>query len=322
MPVIRPSVASDLDRLLPLLVADPACGLTADTYLAKLADGQYRHDRTWVAEDPAGGAPLAVAAWWGSPGAARPGALDAVFVAPSVGTDGLRTALAAELLSTAHAEYARQGVATPPEYHVFLPPDWRVRPDVVTALDWRREAARRAGLPVDVERLRYEWTPEAGLPEPEVSHQVVFRAEPDDDVYVDLFRRVLTDTLDAASRKDAERFGAEAQARGDVAFYRDSMPGERSWWRIARTPDGDPVGFVLPSRNQVSPVIGYLGVLPEHRGRGYADALLAEATRILVTEADARMIRADTDLTNTPMAAAFDRAGYRNSGYRLVLSAH
>jgi RimJ/RimL family protein N-acetyltransferase len=62
-------------------------------------------------------------------------------------------------------------------------------------------------------------------------------------------------------------------------------------------------------------------VLPEYRGRGYVDEILAEVTRILAIEAGATAIHADTDLGNQPMAAAFERLGYRNFGRRLVLSA-
>lgn len=318
--IFRPTVESDLDRFLPLVVADPASAMTADMYRTRLADGEYRPAWTWIAEDASGGAPLAVAIWWGDPGESLPGALDGVFVHDSVGSTADRTTLATELLTDAHAAYARAGGSIPPEYHVFLPGDWHDRPDAVAALAWRQAAARRAGLPVSVERLRYEWTPRAGLPEP--SGRVLFCAEPDDEVFVDLFRRVLAGTLDAASRKEAERIGAEEQARGDVAFYRDTMRGDRSWWRIARTAEGEVVGFGLPSRNHAFPVVGYLGVLPEHRGCGYADEILAEITRILAAEADPERVRADTDLTNTPMAAAFERAGYRNYARRLVLSAH
>ncbi|GAA3308769.1 hypothetical protein GCM10020295_71660 [Streptomyces cinereospinus] len=140
-------------------------------------------------------------------------------------------------------------------------------------------------------------------------------------MFVALFRRVLDGTLDAASRAGAAALGAEAQARADVAFYRDSMPGERSWWRVAEDADGRTVGFALPSRNTGSHVVGYLGVLPERRGHGYVDDLLAEITRILAEEAGAEAVRADTDLTNRPMAAAFDRLGYRTFARRLVLSA-
>ncbi|MFJ9695556.1 GNAT family N-acetyltransferase [Kitasatospora sp. NPDC101183] len=318
--IFRPTVESDLDGYLPLIVTGPAGGITPDAYRAKLAGGQYRPAWTWVAEGAPGAAPLALAVWWGGPGDALPGALDGVFVRESVGSPAERTALAAELLTAAHAAYAGAGAAVPPEFHLFLPGDWHDRPEVVAEVAWRREAARRAGLPVSLERLRYEWTPSAGLPEP--AGRLVFRAEPEDEVFVDLFRRALEDTLDAASHKEAHRLGAEAQARQDVAFYRDSMPGERSWWRTARTPGGEVVGFGLPSRNHTSPVVGYLGVLPEHRGHGYADEILAEITRVLAAETDPQRVLADTDLTNTPMARAFERTGYRTIARRLVLSAH
>ena len=46
---------------------------------------------------------------------------------------------------------------------------------------------------------------------------------------------------------------------------------------------GELVGFALPSAEQTGgPVVGYLGVLAEHRGNGYSDDLLAEITHLLV----------------------------------------
>ncbi|WP_441248375.1 GNAT family N-acetyltransferase [Kitasatospora sp. McL0602] len=320
--IFRPTVESDLDRVLPLIVADPACPLTADTYRARLADGEYRPAWTWIAEDSPGGTPLALAVWWGAPEDSRPSALDALFVLATDGTDTGRIALAAGLLTAAHAEYARAGAAEPPEYHLLLSGGQHDRPDAVAALAWREEAAFRAGLAARVDRVRYEWTPSAGLPAP--SGRLLFHPEPDDEVFVDLFRRVLPGTLDAASRKAAERAGVDgavAQAREDVAFYRDTMLGARSWWRVARRPSGEVVGFGLPSRNHAFPVVGYLGVLPGHRGCGYADEILAEITRVLVSAADPERVRADTDLTNTPMRAAFERVGYRADAHRVVLSA-
>jgi RimJ/RimL family protein N-acetyltransferase len=50
------------------------------------------------------------------------------------------------------------------------------------------------------------------------------------------------------------------------------------------------------------PVIGYIAVVPEQRGHGYAYDLLAEATRLLAAEGADRIV-AGTDVTNTPMAA-------------------
>jgi RimJ/RimL family protein N-acetyltransferase len=65
----------------------------------------------------------------------------------------------------------------------------------------------------------------------------------------------------------------------------------------------------VPAHNGYNPIIAYLAVLPEHRGRGYVDEILAEGTRVLTAQ-DVPRIRASTDLGNAPMAAAFARAGY------------
>jgi RimJ/RimL family protein N-acetyltransferase len=65
------------------------------------------------------------------------------------------------------------------------------------------------------------------------------------------------------------------------------------------------------ARNDYNPIIRYLGVVPAHRGNGYIDDVLAEGTRILAAQNVPR-IRAATDLGNTPMAGAFERAGYVN----------
>jgi RimJ/RimL family protein N-acetyltransferase len=303
-----------------LMIPDAAGGLTATTYRIRRRSRQYRPEWTWLAEEPdkRHELPVAAAVWWGEPRESRPSALDGVWVRDRI-EPTLRVDIAAGLISRAHQAYARDGTHQPPAYHLFLPPDWRDQPDAVEALEWREDAARRAGLTERLERLRYEWAAGSGLPD--TTGRLVFRPEPDDDVFVEVLSRVLAGTLDATTRKEAARIGPRQQARQDVAFYRDSMHGARSWWRIAQTQDGQIAGFGMPSSNVEFPVVGYLGVLPEHRGHGYVDEILAEITRILAAEAGATVIHADTDLDNRPMAAAFERAGYRNFGRRLVLSA-
>jgi RimJ/RimL family protein N-acetyltransferase len=312
----RSTVESDIDRFIPLLRPDGACAVSEVAYRAKLADRQFRLEHTWIAEGA--GEVLAVAVWWAGLRDHVPGALDAIYVRECADDD--RIALAAQLLRAAQDSFATQlGVAEPPAYHVFVPVDWRDRADVVAALDWRREAARRVGLGVSLERLQYRWTVESGLPQ--TAGRLTFRAEPDDEVFVELFARVLEGSLDTTSTREAASVGAEEQARADVAFYRDSMLGERAWWRVAYSADGERVGFGFPSRNPSSHVIGYLGVLPEHRGHGYVGEILAELTRMLAQEVGATTVTADTDLVNVPMAAAFERAGYLNFSRRLVYSA-
>jgi RimJ/RimL family protein N-acetyltransferase len=315
--IFRAATAADLARFAPLVTPDPASPMTVRDYLARGVRGEYRPEWTWVAEASGSGPVLAAGIWWGRPHDPAPETLDGLFAHASLTRDE-RPAVAARLIIAAHGAFAAAGGATP-DFHLMLPGDWRGRRDIAAALGWRWEAALGAGLTEELERLRFEWTPAAGLPPG--SGRLTFRAEPDDEVFAGLFRRVLAGSLDATSTKTAAMVGPQAQARLDVAFYRDKMLGDRAWWRVAETLDGEVAGFGVPSRNADVPVVGYLGVLPEHRGHGYAGDITAEITRVLVAEAGADTVHADTDLANRPMAAAFERAGYRNVARRLVLSA-
>ncbi|WP_336216712.1 GNAT family N-acetyltransferase [Nonomuraea sp. LPB2021202275-12-8] len=305
--LFRSTVEADLDRLLRCTVDEPISWADPDRLRSMLTDGQYRHERVWIAEQD--GEILARAVWWGFPDGDKPLALDCLYVHPSVED---RVALGAALLRHAHGAFGDA-----PAYHVFVPSGWRDYRAVADAIEWRWEAGRRAGLTDELERLRYEWTPAAPVPEP--SGRLTFEEEPDDEVFVDLFRQVAEGSLDHHTRLALLTKDPEAQAREDLADYR-SMPGDRSWWRVARTPEGDLAGFAMPSANNAGPVVGYLGVLPERRGHGYVGDLLDEITRFHAGRGVQRIV-ADTDSTNLPMAAAFERAGYRLFAVRLVLSA-
>ena len=227
-----------------------------------------------------------------------------------------RAALGAAVLQTAHEAY-RLINENDPEYHLLLAPRWKEDPAICAEVEWRRAAAQNAGLISEIERLRYEWTADVGL-EPS-SERVFFAPEASDDVFLEAFRRVAVGSLDMETRDGIARFGLDGQARKTLECYR-AMRGSREWWRMAHTAGGKLVGFTIPSANEDFPVIGYLGVVPEMRGHGYARDLLAEATRILVDQGATR-IRSDTDVTNRPMAAAFERTRYRNFAVRLIFSA-
>ncbi|UBU17681.1 GNAT family N-acetyltransferase [Nonomuraea gerenzanensis] len=309
----RPAVEDDLDRLLGCVVDESISWSHPDRLLSFLESGAYRFDRIWLAEAEPGGEIMARAVWWGFPGTDRPLALDCLYVAPSVISLTDRVGLAADLLGRAHAAYGEA-----PAYHVFLSSGWRDDPRASAAIAWRWEAAGRAGLTDELERLRYEWTP-ADAPVPEPSDRLVFREDDDDEAFVAAFMRVAVGTLDHHTRQALTGMGPEAQAREDVGDYR-SMPGERAWWRLAFDKAGELVGVALPSANNAGPVVGYLGVVPEQRGHGYVDDLLAEITRFHAGRGVQRIV-ADTDTGNVPMARAFERAGYRNFAIRLVLSA-
>nr|WP_236667570.1 GNAT family N-acetyltransferase [Nonomuraea sp. K271] len=87
-----------------------------------------------------------------------------------------------------------------------------------------------------------------------------------------------------------------------------SRKAKPDWFVIGHLGD-TPVGLVAPDDHSIA----YIGVLPEHRGRGYVNDLLARGTRTLA-EAGVPRIVAATDTANLPTAAAFLRAGYSEVG--------
>jgi RimJ/RimL family protein N-acetyltransferase len=199
----------------------------------------------------------------------------------------------------------------------MVPPDWReVARRVV---EDRMHVLERTGARLFVERLRFQWHP--GTPIPESRGRLVFRPIRDAEEILDLMTQVLDGTLDAHSRSDLTRMSTREAA---VKHYEDELTHYRSprdWWRVATLPDGEPVGFVTPARNDYNPIIAYLAVLPKHRGNGYIDDILAEGTRILSAQ-DVPRIRAATDLDNTPMAKAFQRTGYVNFERAITMTWH
>ncbi len=295
--LVRPLVAGEADLFLSM-PDDGLVGIqiTGRDYRAVADLGQYRPEWTWVALR--GDKVVARAAWWAGPDDDKPIALDWF--------DFTDADAALQLLREANMTA---------EYTLILPPNWRADPAVRAAGEARRDLALRSGMKPFVERLRYTWTPTDGLPER--PGRLRYRPEPDDDVILDVLRRMISGSLDAHQRRIGNKEGALAAARDDLDFLR-WMPSPREWWRLAYTVDGEVVGLTVPGANFSGPVIGIVGVVPEQRGHGYAYDLLIEATHLLV-ETGAKEITAETDATNTPMAATFARAGYPITQERVYL---
>ncbi|MEU1423353.1 GNAT family N-acetyltransferase [Kitasatospora sp. NBC_01246] len=296
---------SDLDRAVAYPADGPVPALTAEKVREELAENRIRPEWVWVAQDEDGGI-LARALWWGRSDSERPIALDCLQVRAGVADPA---AVATALLEAGHAAFGNR-----PGYHISLPRGWRAEPELAEAVAWRRQAAERAGLTREIERLRYEWTPRRGTAEP--TGRLVFR-EGTDEEFLEAFVRLSQDSLDLATQNELLTMDAGQLAREDFDFYL-SCPGERSWWRLAELPDGTPAGMAIPSATPYHRNVGYLGVVPEQRGRGLIDEILAEITRFHAA-AGAERITATTDTVNVPMAAAFDRAGYEVTEIRLVL---
>lgn len=270
-----------------------------------LTAGRRRPEWMWIAVS--GDRVLARAAWYGGPDAAAPGSLDFFDVDDTLPPDEAVT-IGTELLATALRDILPDGT-TPPEYGRFVPADWRDDPAARQVVDTRSRVLVKLGARPLVERLRLEWR--AGTPLPPPGDRLQFRPVTDREELIALMTPVMEGTLDAHSRADLTRLTPREAATKHYDEELARFDSPREWWRVATTATGEPVGFIIPARNAYNPIIAYLGVLPNHRGHSYVDDILAEGTRILA-EQDVPRIRASTDLANTPMAAAFERAGYVN----------
>ncbi|MDX2294119.1 MULTISPECIES: GNAT family N-acetyltransferase [Streptomyces] len=234
---------------------------------------------------------VARGAWWGGPDDAEPVNINWFDVAEGEEEAG------AELLRSAPWRV---------ELEINLPGDWREAVGPRAAAEARFAAARAAGYELLVERLLYRWTPELGLPER--PGRLRFEAEPDDAVFFDALRRIHSVTLDAHALKAVEEGGVDQAAQEELDFFH-WCPSPREWWQVARTPAGELAGIHIPAHNPSGPTIGFIGVVPDQRGHGYAYDLLAECTHFLV-EQGAEFISAATDRGNVPMAAHFAKAGF------------
>lgn len=227
-----------------------------------------------------------------------------------------RGSLAKALLNAGHEALSSRGVAIPLPHTMRLPNDWRDHATVVAEVDLKTRAAAAAGLTRVNERLQFQWDADRPLP-PELG-SLVF-APADDDTFVRLFAAAAEGSLDVMTRRELESSSPDELARAEIDYYR-ACPGERSWWHTATRTDGTVVGVAIPSATPTNRNVGYLAVLPEHRGRGYVDEILAFITRFHAEQGTPR-ITATTDAANAPMAAAFRRADYRCTETRIDLEA-
>jgi RimJ/RimL family protein N-acetyltransferase len=268
-----------------------------------LEHGRRRLDWMWVALR--GDRLVGRIAWWSTADAAGPEQLDVFDVDDSLPADEARS-VGASLLEAAGA-HVLADVDTPPEYARYLAAAWREDPVMRRGTELRMALLEETGAHFLVERLRLEWRPGTPIAAPDL--RLSFRPFASDDEFLDITTTVLAGTLDAHSQVDLEtmtpREAAVAQFESEFSQY----TSPREWWRVAVDERRRVVGFVVPARNSYHAIIAYVGVLPEHRGNGYIDGILAEGTRVL-EESGVQRIRASTDVGNVPMAAAFARAGY------------
>jgi RimJ/RimL family protein N-acetyltransferase len=268
------------------------------------AAGSMRPEWCFVTQEEEEGRPLGRVAFWTLPGMDEPFALVLLDIPWEGDYMGVGTRLLGGVLNEAcklGAKEIEHVIDAPP-----MPPQFQHHPEKrVELLEGAEFAFRR-------ETGRFEWR--GGEPSG-ASGRLSLGAldEVGEDAFVDAIRRVSEGTLDREIREECESLGPEAAAR---EFFEDArrVKHDRSWWRLAYAAKGELVGLVMPAEPPAFLTIFYVGVVPEMRGRGYVDDLLAAGTATLLearrSDGNEKPLRADTDVANAPMAAAFERAGW------------
>jgi RimJ/RimL family protein N-acetyltransferase len=194
------------------------------------------------------------------------------------------------------------------------------RRTVLFALDeehpWHPQPARRhswfrkAGFEMGRRARRWEW-PRSDVARPD-SGRLTFRRldQVGEDAFREAIARVSDGTLDRRLQESRAHLGREADAAEHFRLLA-GLAHESDWLQLAYDTDENLVGLFTVGKAVGVAFITLVGVVPERRGQGYVDDLVARATGVLL-EAEEETIRADTDIANEPMARAFARAGFVN----------
>jgi RimJ/RimL family protein N-acetyltransferase len=272
-----------------------------ERYLDRMfAAGSMRPEWCFVAEE--GDRPLGRVAFWTLPGMEEPFAL----VLFDVDWEGDHAAVGARLLRYI-LDAARALGAEDIEHVIDDPP---IRPQFQHHAQKRIELLKNSGFYLRRETGRYEWR---GTTPPTDPGRLSFLAleEVGEERFIEAMERVSEGTLDQEIRAEREKLGTRRAAQ---EFFDDAsrVQHDASSWQLAYAPNGELAGFIMPAEPPGFLTIFYVGVVPEMRGRGYVNDLLAAGTATLLEAAreNDKPLIADTDISNAPMAAAFERTGW------------
>jgi GNAT superfamily N-acetyltransferase len=99
----------------------------------------------------------------------------------------------------------------------------------------------------------------------------------------------------------------------------ESTRYEPRWWRVALAPEGESLGIIFLVVAFGQPTVGFVGIIPEHRGRNIASFLLTEAWSTmkrqghstLCAEADGRNVAMHRLLTKNAFTRRSEKQEWR-----------
>lgn len=227
-----------------------------------------------------------------------------------------RVDVGAALYRRAIEDLRRWGMPEPVELIVFTPAD--DDPPSVGGVPPIIEAAAGAGYEILVVRRRFELDTETSLPA-RLATELRFDpiAGSGDERLVPTMAAILDGSLDAHHVRDLARMSVADVAVAETSLILDVEGAEAV--HVVVDPDGVSVGLaVAGSWGNGRGAVAFVGVVAEHRGKGYG-AQITSATLHTLADNGVRTVVGETDVPNAPMTNAFIGAGFEQTESRIDL---
>jgi len=105
------------------------------------------------------------------------------------------------------------------------------------------------------------------------------------------------------------RLGGIAHAEMTLEMM-ESTRYDPQWWRVALAPEGNRLGIIFLVVAFGEPTVGFVGIIPEHRGKNIASFLLTEAWSAMERQGHSTLC-AEADARNVSMHRLLIRSGFK-----------
>jgi len=171
---------------------------------------------------------------------------------------------------------------------------------------WRKVVRFESTGPVDLDLPGYRSIEAGNFTRAEIIALMEETSERCSDSQIELYRH---------------RLGGMADAEMTLQMM-ESITYDPRWWRVALSREGNTVGIIFPVVAFGEPMIGYIGVIPEQRGRNIASFLLSEAWSLMQWKGHSTL-SAEADERNVAMHRVLTKSEFnrrsRKQEWRLEL---
>lgn len=94
-----------------------------------------------------------------------------------------------------------------------------------------------------------------------------------DDAFIEAIAQVSLQSLDRSILQNQAKLGDKQNALEQFNMLK-AFKYQPTWWQLAYNFEETLIGLIMPTENDGGVTIGYIGVVPEHRGKGYVNDLL------------------------------------------------